>query len=139
MDTSPIDPSLEYYPPALRKKYGLEDPPRLENLMSSNEQASADIGWVPDMENFLDRRARMAKSGEGIGADDLPEGWPKQVEGPRVWRGDDLDQREYSHELSSAEILDLKTAIASFKGSRFVIGINFLTLQCQILMLTPRI
>lgn len=74
----------------------------------------ANIDWVPSMANYLERVARRLK--QGIPAVTLPPGFPESVSGPACWSADEINSTKLFRTLSDAQILEIETALAHFKG-----------------------
>lgn len=110
---SQFDPELDYYPPSLRRKHGLKEFVPNENLITG--ATSADIGWIPDFAKFRERTA--ARSRTDRFDDILPEGWPRSLDHPLVWSGDDLKEEQYVYELSPSQKLEIYSALSRLKGT----------------------
>jgi hypothetical protein len=110
---SQFDPELDYYPPSLRRKHGLKEFVPNENLITG--ATSADIGWIPDFAKFRERTATRSQTDRFD--DILPEGWPRLLDHPLVWSGDDLQKEQYVYELSPSQKLEIHSALSRLKGT----------------------
>jgi hypothetical protein len=107
-----FNPELDYYPPSLRRKYGLKEYVPSENHVT--RATSADIGWIPDFAKFRERTTARPQADrfENI----LPEGWPRLLDHPLVWSGDNLQKEQYVYELSPSQNMEIHSALSRLKG-----------------------
>jgi len=106
---SPIEP---YYSHGLRERYRLD---AFKMPVTRKEQVYADIGYRPDYAKYLDRSASRIHAG-GLESD-VPNGWPKVVNGPLVWTATDFnDETEFVHSLSEVEKAEIEEALRNFRG-----------------------
>jgi hypothetical protein len=111
---SPPEPAIEYYSSSLREKYllGETDVTRIP----TSRQDAANIGWEPKLADFEARSNARVLAG-GL-EEAMPEGWPKAVEGPLVWSGEDfVDEEKYVYRLSEADKLELGEAVLSVNST----------------------
>jgi hypothetical protein len=75
-----------------------------------------DIEWMPSYQTYLDRVERLAKWEQDL-PKTVPDGWPIQVDLPRVWSGVDFkDTEKYVLKFTGNEIVEIEAALAHFKG-----------------------
>ncbi|RDB24020.1 hypothetical protein Hypma_008647 [Hypsizygus marmoreus] len=76
-----------------------------------------DIEYQPDEVKYLARVARnLAEDPNRVNVP-LPEGFPKQVDGPIVWEGKDwTSEDQWVYKLSEAELAEIHEALVHFKG-----------------------
>lgn len=123
-----FDPLVEYYPPSLREKHHISFEPETQ---VAGLQVSADIGWVPNADKFAQRTAdRKNKASPEVVADEqqqqqqLPNGWPAKVQHPLVWKGADLEPRDYVYRLSERDVSEINSALSAYKGELFVLQLR---------------
>lgn len=85
--------------------------------LSSSQPAPTqpDISYHPDLTNYRARTKRRLET-EKL-AQELPNGFPRQLGSALVWEGDDFQQDEWVVALAKSEILELDSAIENFKGT----------------------
>lgn len=77
-------------------------------------QAGPDIEWLPSYVAYLARIKRLAASNEHRSRD-LPEGYPREILGPRCWTGSEfVDESKYILTLTHAEIQEVEEALEYF-------------------------
>lgn len=104
----------DFYPSALRAKYHLDDFPVAQRPLS--KISSANIGWVPDLDQFKERRAARLKN-EALETE-VPRRWPQVMHGPLVWRGSDMQaQSQYIYNLSPSDTAEIEAALSRMKNS----------------------
>jgi hypothetical protein len=82
-----------------------------------------DIQYHPSYEKFLQRRARRLAENPDLPNVSLPKGFPKQVEGPIVWEGEDWESEDqWVYQLSVAELKEIDDALEHFKGLNIGMG-----------------
>ncbi|CAO3645060.1 unnamed protein product [Cunninghamella blakesleeana] len=76
-----------------------------------------DITYLPDRKNWQARTARRLAE-ENL-TKELPEGFPEQLEGPKVWKGIDYEGREqeWIYELNDQELKEIDQALEEFEQS----------------------
>lgn len=105
----PIEP---YYSHGLRERYRLD---AFKMPFARKEQVYADIEYRADYTKYLSRSASRVRAG-GLESD-VPNGWPKAVNGPLVWTATDFkDETEFVHSLSEIEKIEIKEALKYFRG-----------------------
>ncbi|KAL2267138.1 hypothetical protein VTJ83DRAFT_4415 [Remersonia thermophila] len=81
-----------------------------------SEAVRPDISWIPSSQVFKDRAEKLRALYPNRRTT-LPEGWPAQVEGARVWSGSDFaSEDEYIVRLSPEDIAEIDAGLAFFKG-----------------------
>jgi hypothetical protein len=74
------------------------------------------IDWYPSFSVYQERVARLAE----LAADrpsTVPEGFPEEIKGPRVWTGSDFDDPDkYLIRLSKTDLAEIKDALEHFKS-----------------------
>ena len=112
-----FNPTVEYYPPTIQAKYGIEPFDDGDELFSL-EDPSADIGWAPDLEKFQKRTAeRLKDMGQSKWISQLPNGWPRALDHPLAWKGTELQPDDYVHELGVNDVGEIEAALSGFKGT----------------------
>ena len=76
-----------------------------------------DFTYLPDRVNYKNRVAR--RLAEEQLEKDLPEGFPAQLEGPKLWKGSDYEgkESEWVYELSEAELKEIDDAVHDFEAT----------------------
>ena len=107
-------PATDFYPPALQKKYHLGKFQAPQKTLSKTP--SANIGWVPDEENFKQRTTKRVK--EETLTDEVPRGWPRKLEGPLAWQENEFkDQSRYIFDLHAPDIAEIESALLKVKNA----------------------
>ena len=77
----------------------------------------------PDIQYHPDRQKWQARTAERLAADPLlpttalPDGFPKVLDSPLVWEGDDWkEEKEWVYELSVSHIKEIDDALKHFRG-----------------------
>jgi hypothetical protein len=91
----------------------------LDTTVKAVLQPGPDIMWDPSVETFKKRVQRLAAQGLSR-ATAVPEGFPSQVNGTRVWSGQDLKESQYILTLDKGEIAEIEAALAYFKSKRSI-------------------
>ncbi|KAI8344315.1 hypothetical protein BC941DRAFT_458381 [Chlamydoabsidia padenii] len=75
------------------------------------------ITYLPDRKNWQERTAR--RLAEEDLTKELPEGFPDQLEGPKIWKGEDYEGQEekWVYQLNSQEIEEVHQAVLDFENS----------------------
>lgn len=77
-----------------------------------------DIEYHPDEAKWRARTAQRFAENPNLAKVPLPEGFPKQVEGPIVWEGSDwVHEDQWVYNLSSTELEEIHNALHHFKSS----------------------
>lgn len=76
-----------------------------------------DFTYLPDRKNYEARTARRLEQ-EQLETD-LPEGFPAQLEGPKLWTGSDYEGREseWVYELTEEELAEIDHAVHDFEAT----------------------
>ena len=75
-----------------------------------------DIEWLPSYGTYLARVERLAAMNVPRSRE-LPEGYPKEILGPRCWTGSEfVDESKYVITLSQSEIREVEEALRYFSG-----------------------
>ncbi|KAI8069426.1 hypothetical protein BC940DRAFT_332339 [Gongronella butleri] len=76
-----------------------------------------DITYLPDKKNWQARTARRLAEEEL--RKELPEGFPEQLEGPKLWTGADYQDHEdqWVYELNEQELREIQDAVDDFDAS----------------------
>lgn len=79
--------------------------------------SQSDFTYLPDRVNYKNRVAR--RLAEEQLEKDLPEGFPAQLEGPKLWKGSDYEgkESEWVYELSEAELKEIDDAVHDFEAT----------------------
>jgi hypothetical protein len=76
-----------------------------------------DIEYHPDEAKYRARRTRRFAENPDLANAPLPDGFPKKVEGPIVWEGDDwTDEEQWVYNLSNTELKEISNALTHFKS-----------------------
>ncbi|TFK34849.1 hypothetical protein BDQ12DRAFT_669048 [Crucibulum laeve] len=76
-----------------------------------------DIQYHPDETKYRARTARRLAKNPDLPNAALPDGFPKQVEGPIVWEGKDwTHEDQWVYKLSDAQLAEIDSAVAHFKN-----------------------
>lgn len=95
------------------KKEGPDD----DIILADVEIDRPSIGFQPSWEEYSARLKKLAKARPNHLNDTLPEGFPSCITGPHVWSGQDISTPEkFIVQLSGADIIEVESAIAHFKG-----------------------
>lgn len=79
-------------------------------------KAGPNIEWLPSYETYLDRVEKLGAR-RGSHSQDLPEGYPKDILGPRCWTGSDFnDESKYIVHLSQKDVREVEQALRYFIG-----------------------
>lgn len=80
-------------------------------------EGQPDIQYHPDEANWRARTARRLAENPDLPNTSLPEGYPKKLESPLVWKGSDFSQgeSEWVTVLTEAQLLEIDEALAHFK------------------------
>ncbi|KAF9463721.1 hypothetical protein BDZ94DRAFT_1235994 [Collybia nuda] len=82
-----------------------------------------DIEYHPDEIKWRARTARRLAENPGLEKVPLPEGFPKQVEGPIVWEGSDwVNEDQWVYNLSSSELEEIEGGLKHFKNLNVPMG-----------------
>lgn len=105
----------DYYTRGLRARFLIDED---KAAAAAKSEPAADIEYGFDKEKFFARsKARVAAGGL---APDLPNGFPKAMEGPMVWTGKDFDDTadcpEYVMMLSDDDKREIFAAVKHFIG-----------------------
>lgn len=81
-----------------------------------------DITYLPDHQKWQARTARRLKE-EDL-TKDLPEGFPKQLTGPKIWEGSDYEGKEdqWVYNLSPEELQEIDEAVHAFENTNQPLG-----------------
>lgn len=94
-----------------------KDVPNDDTVLADAGIARPSIGFQPSWEVYSARSRKLAKARPNHLSEALPEGFPFSIIGPRVWSGQDISTPEkFIVQLSRADILEVESAIAHFKG-----------------------
>jgi hypothetical protein len=76
-----------------------------------------DFTYLPDRKNYEARTARRLAQ-EQLETD-LPEGFPDQLEGPKLWKGSDFEgkENEWVYQLNEEELKEIDEAIRDFEAT----------------------
>lgn len=100
----------------------------LSNKISNDVQP--DIHYHPDYSKYVERTTRRLTENPDLPNEPLPTGFPDQVEGPIVWRGDEwTNEEQWVYKLSDAELQEIDNAVQYFKGRDYdscLITVSFL-------------
>lgn len=78
-----------------------------------------DIDYAPNLDKYLARVARR-KETEKL-ENELPDGFPKQLESDLVWDGKDIAQKyDWTYVLNENELQEIEAALKHFKCSPLV-------------------
>lgn len=107
--------------------------PRQLSQATQTPLVQPDIDWQPDRVKYHARVARNAEARSAVAnlkkrkyeypgynaLDELPAGFPKQLNTPSAWTGEDLkdDPSKYIVELSTEDIAEAEQAVKSFQGT----------------------
>lgn len=121
VETQSFNPGIEYYPPTLLAKHGIQ---LSDNAATADVYPpTADIGWVPDLAKFQERTLeRMKTVPQGT---QVPKGWPKAVRHPLAWTGSDLKPEDYVLVLSTVDIAEIMAALSNFKSNLLTAGLTW--------------
>ena len=76
-----------------------------------------DIGYHPNEANYRARTARRFAENPDLAKVSLPDGFPKKVEGPIVWEGNDwTGEEQWVYNLSETELKEISNALTHFKS-----------------------
>ncbi|KAF9463720.1 hypothetical protein BDZ94DRAFT_1321661 [Collybia nuda] len=82
-----------------------------------------DIGYHPDADKWCARTAHRLTENPDLAKIPLPEGFPKQVEGPIVWEGSDwVNEDQWVYNLSPTELGEIDNALNHFKSLNISMG-----------------
>lgn len=116
----------DWYPPQIRQKYQIEEWESTKSVPST--KPSADIAWEPDYAKFM---ARTKGWNRPVPSTSLPDGWPQKVNGPMDWDGRSFSgEGDYVYELSEAQKLEIREALARFKGELYILTSFITTNSC---------
>jgi hypothetical protein len=81
-----------------------------------------DITYLPDRKKWQERTARRQK--EEKLSQDLPDGFPKQLSGPKIWEGKDFEgkEEEWVYTLTEDELNEVDEAINAFEKTQKPFG-----------------
>lgn len=81
-----------------------------------------DITYLPDHKKWQDRAARRLKE-EDL-TKELPEGFPKQLSGPKIWEGKDFEgkEEEWVYQLTEDELAEVDEAVHAFEKTNRPFG-----------------
>ncbi|RCH93472.1 hypothetical protein CU097_011756 [Rhizopus azygosporus] len=76
-----------------------------------------DFTYLPDLKNYKARTAR--RLAEEQLETDLPEGFPEQLEGPKLWKGSDYEGKEHEwiYQLNDQELQEVDKAVHDFEAT----------------------
>ncbi|OAD01551.1 hypothetical protein MUCCIDRAFT_153706 [Mucor lusitanicus CBS 277.49] len=76
-----------------------------------------DFTYLPDRVNYKNRVAR--RLAEEQLEKELPEGFPAQLEGPKLWKGSDYEgkESEWVYELTEQELKEIDDAVHDFEAT----------------------
>lgn len=76
-----------------------------------------DITYLPDLANYKARTAR--RLAEEPLEKDVPEGFPAQLEGPKLWKGSDYEgkESEWVYVLTEQELKEIDDAVHDFEAT----------------------
>lgn len=76
-----------------------------------------DITYLPDLAKYKARVARRLN--EEQLETSVPEGFPEQLEGPKLWKGSDYEgkESEWVYELSEQELKEIDDAVHEFEAT----------------------
>ena len=76
-----------------------------------------DFTYLPDRKNYEARTARRLEQ-EQLETD-LPEGFPAQLDGPKLWKGSDFEgkESEWVYQLSEQELQEIDKAVHDFEAT----------------------
>lgn len=104
--------AVPYYSQGLREKYRIGE---IQPSPLQKTQASPDISWMPDLEKYLARTSATIRAG-GL-EKEVPPGWPKHLNSPLAWSGNDFENEDaYIHLLTDEEKAEIDNALIQFKG-----------------------
>ncbi|EFX00433.1 taurine catabolism dioxygenase family protein [Grosmannia clavigera kw1407] len=109
---TPFDPSVDYYPPSIRQKYGLGD---FDNVKSPPAEAvpSADIEWLPDYLKFVERIEAHVRDVDSNGAGSKCRA--VGLDSPLAWSGRELQLQDNIVPLDEADVQEIQSAMEFFK------------------------
>ncbi|TFK27344.1 Clavaminate synthase-like protein [Coprinopsis marcescibilis] len=82
-----------------------------------------DIAYQPDEAKYRAREARRLAEDPSLPKVPLPEGFPRQVEGPIVWKGSDwTNEDQWVYRLSPEELAEIQTGLDHFKNLGLEMG-----------------
>jgi hypothetical protein len=88
-----------------------------EQLPSPSASKQPDIGYHPDYQKYLERTARRLSENPDLPNTPLPPNFPKRLEGPIVWEGNDWNSEDqWVYRLSESELREIDDALEHFKG-----------------------
>lgn len=110
--SAPQDLVPDYFPRTVREKHHLS----FEACVSdtSSDVTSAEIEWIPNHARFT-QRSKLS-SHKPYSGHLLPDAWPKAVQGPLAWTGNELHDEEFIYELSEGDRHEIEHATRAFKG-----------------------
>lgn len=76
-----------------------------------------DFTYLPDRQNYEARTARRLETEQLENY--LPEGFPAQLEGPKLWKGSDYEGKEdeWVYQLTEEELKDIDEAVHAFEAT----------------------
>lgn len=90
-----------------------------ENMPTIQLQNSSqpDITYLPDPVKYKSRIARRLKEEQLESS--VPEGFPEQLEGPKLWKGSDYEgkENEWVYELTEQELKEIDDAVHEFEAT----------------------
>lgn len=78
-----------------------------------------DIQYHPDKEKWEARTARRLAADPSLPTSALPDGFPKVLDSPLVWEGQDWEEeKEWVYELNASEVKEIDDALKHFHGKQ---------------------
>jgi hypothetical protein len=76
-----------------------------------------DFTYLPSLKNYKNRTAR--RLAEEQLEKDLPEGFPEQLEGPKLWKGSDYEgkESEWVYQLTEQELKEIDDSVHNFEAT----------------------
>ena len=79
---------------------------------------NSDIQWNPSYKSYLERVRRLSKL-QLDRPTKVPPEFPTAVHAPWVWSGSDLKEEDFVVHLQETDIVEVESALASFKSKQF--------------------
>ena len=76
-----------------------------------------DFTYLPNLKNYKERTARRLS--EKQLQKELPDGFPEQLDGPKLWKGSDYEgkESEWVYELTKEELQEIDNAVHKFEDT----------------------
>ncbi|KAG6836311.1 hypothetical protein H0H93_009231 [Arthromyces matolae] len=93
-------------------------------LGTVSQPSQPDISYHPNCENWHARTARRLKEDPSLPKTELPPGFPKRLESPLVWEGQDWkSEKQWVYELNEAELKEIDDAVRYFHNLNLPFGL----------------